>query len=59
MADLASSVKAMDGAGTLTRLTRKEKIGRHDNFKHIPTYLSAPSSASGSQDPRTIPAPGL
>jgi len=39
MADLASSVKAMDGAGTLTRLTRPEKIGRHDNFKHIPTIF--------------------
>lgn len=39
MADLATNVKAMDGAGTLTRLTRKEKIGRHENFKHIPTVF--------------------
>ena len=39
MADLASSVKAMDGAGSMTRLTRKETIGRHENFKHIPTIF--------------------
>jgi type III restriction enzyme len=39
MADLTSSVKAMDGSGALTRLTRKETIGRHENFKHIPTIF--------------------
>lgn len=39
MADLASSVKASDGSGEAKRIARRESIGRHENFKQVPTIF--------------------
>ncbi len=39
MADLVSSVKAADGNGSVKRVAHCETIGRHDNFKHVPTIF--------------------
>ncbi|MHB1400755.1 MAG: DEAD/DEAH box helicase, partial [Trichloromonadaceae bacterium] len=39
MADLASSVKAMDGAGGAKRITRPETLQRREAFKKLPTIF--------------------
>ncbi len=39
MADLASSVKATDGSGSPKAVARRETIGRHENFKNVPTIF--------------------
>lgn len=39
MADLAASVRATDADGGAKRIARKETIGRHPNFKQVPTIF--------------------
>ena len=39
MADLAASVRATDGDGGTKRMSRRETISRHDNFKQVPTIF--------------------